>query len=515
MRHAKRRPGLSRIALVIALLAGAIAATGLGLALALLPELLSGLPQQAPEAPAPAPGPAPAPTHHPAPAPPPVTLDAAQLTRMLWAAAGILLAATAATMLGAGVARLIFPPREPGRHAKLPSRQVQDARPLRVVVAEGFLSRLAFGLISFALPLYAHALGMPLGMIGVLLASNTAVAMLLKPVMGMVIDRIGVRASYVIAVALRTCVVLSLVVATTPAQLFLARGLHGVAIALRDPSSSTVLAALGGKKAVARRFAWYQTAKTVAGSSGGFSAGILLTLLPDAYAIVFLTSTVLSGLPMLLVLTGLRGPRVRGLRVPRGTKRAPMPPALKRALLPYAILGASMSGTAYLMSNLLPVLAVTHMGLPEAAAASLYAFTAIVSLSGPVWGWVADRVSLRLVLGVRAVGNVLSSLIWLVFPGYPGLVAGKASDDIGKAAFRPAWGAVMANVSALDPPRRSQTLAVMSTAEDLGELVAPVLAGLVWASIGLPALLMIRAGAGLATEAYAWWIARRIRLADE
>lgn len=399
------------------------------------------------------------------------------------------------------------------RYALAPRHRARldpDDRPMRVVVFEGFLSRLAFGIISFALPLCAHRMGMSLGMIGMLLSTNTAVAVLLKPALGMVIDRIGVRTSYVVAVALRTCVVLSLVFATTPAHLFLARGLHGVAIALRDPSSSTVLAALGGKKAVARRFAWFQTAKTVAGSAGGFTSGMLLTALGGDFRLTFAVSAVLSGLPMVLVLLGLRGPKVTGLVRKRDAKRQPMPAELRRMLLPYALLGAMMNGTAYLMSNLLPVLAVGYMGLSEAAASSLYVFAAAVSLSGPLWGWVADRVSLKLVLGVRAIGNIISSLVWLLFPSYPGLVAGKVADDIGKAAFRPAWGSVMARVAELDPARRSQTLAVMSTVEDLGELGAPVLAGAIWSALGLPVLLLIRFGAGVVTEGYSWWLSRRL-----
>ena len=203
------------------------------------------------------------------------------------------------------------------RYIRAPRHAVRNRNgsggPLGVVVAEGFLSRLAFGMISFSLPLYAHRLGMSIENIGVLLATNTAVAILLKPMMGAVIDRIGVRTAYIVAVGLRTVVVFSLVFAQTPLHLFLVRGLHGVAISLRDPSSSTILAALGGKKAVAQRFSWYQTVKTVAGSAGGFSAGILLTALAGDHAFVFAVSAILSGLPMLLVLIGLRGPQVTGL----------------------------------------------------------------------------------------------------------------------------------------------------------------------------------------------------------
>lgn len=400
-----------------------------------------------------------------------------------------------------------------GRAGGIPEEGEQPApsaaRPIGAVVVEGFTSRLAFGLLSFALPLYAYHLGLSLAQIGLLLSTNMAVAVVLKPAMGGLIDRIGVRTAYVIAVVLRTLVLVLLVLAAGPALLFTARALHGVSIALRDPASSTVLAALGGKKAVAQRFAWYQTVKSVAGSAGQFAAGVLLTVLLDNYTVVFLLAAVLSGVPLVVVLWGLRGPLVEGLRLPRPTRRTPMPADLRRALVPYAGLGAMMTGTAYLMANLLPVLAVEYMGLAPAAAASMYLLKSVVSLTGPLWGWVADRVSLRLVLGVRAMGNAMSSVIWLLFPGYAGLLAGRVADDLGKAAFAPAWGSVMAHVSELDPARRSTTLAWLSSAEDAGEMAGPVVAGVVWATLGLPALLVLRAVLAVATEVYAVLLARR------
>lgn len=387
-------------------------------------------------------------------------------------------------------------------------------RPLGAVVIEGFGSRLAFGLVTFALPLYAYDLGMSLGAIGLLLATNVAVSVVLKPFMGVLIDHIGVRRSYIAAVMLRTAVLVTLVLASDPIHLFLARGLHGVSIALRDPASSTVLAALGGKKSVAQRFAWYQTVKTFAGSGGQFSAGILLTALAGSYTSVFLIAAVLSGLPLIVVLTALRGPLLEGLRLPQPPPRTPLPTDLRRALLPYAGLGAMMTGTAYLMANLLPILAVEYMGLSVAAAGSLYLVKTVVSLTGPAWGWLADRVSLRIVLGVRALGNCLSSLIWLVLPTYAGLMAGKIADDVGKAAFAPAWGAVMADVSDRDPARRGRVMAWMSSAEDAGEMAGPIVAGVIWTTFGLPALLITRATLAIITEVYAVVVGRRVRLRE-
>jgi MFS family permease len=381
--------------------------------------------------------------------------------------------------------------------------------PLGAVVIEGFLSRLSFGILGFALPLYAHALGMSLAAIGLLLATNVIVSIVLRPAMGALIDRFGVRTSYLAAVALRSLVVLLFVLADAPWQLFAIRALHGVAIALRDPAAITIIAGLGGKATVAQRFAWYQTAKTVAGSSGRFAAGILLTLTLGSYPAVFAVAAALSALPLGLMIWRLRGPALAGLRPPPTQPAEPVPPALRRAVLPYAGLGFLVSGTAYMMANLLPVFAVEYIGLSPAAAGSLYLVSAVVGLSGPLWGWLADHVSNRLVLSLRAVGNIASSVVWLATPTYAGLLVGKVADDVGKAAFSPAWGAVMARLAERDPRRRARIMAWLGSAEDLGEMTGPIVAGLIWSLWGLPAVLMARVLLGIATEVYALRLERR------
>ena len=62
---------------------------------------------------------------------------------------------------------------------------------LSALVAEGFLSRLSFGIIGFTVPLYAYRLGLGLAEIGLLASLNTVVALALKPIMGAVADRVG------------------------------------------------------------------------------------------------------------------------------------------------------------------------------------------------------------------------------------------------------------------------------------------------------------------------------------
>jgi MFS family permease len=76
-------------------------------------------------------------------------------------------------------------------------------------------------------------------------------------------------------------------------------------------------------------------------------------------------------------------------------------------------------------------------------------------------------------------------------------------DDVGKSAYRPAWGALMAHVGSLDPRRRAQTMSWMSWGEDVGEVAGPILAGSIWGTWGIAAVLGVRVLLALGTEVYA------------
>src|SRR3989442_6370982 len=145
---------------------------------------------------------------------------------------------------------------------------------LVAIVGEGLLSRLSFGLISFALPLYARQLGLSLSQAGILAALNSAVAVALKPLLGWAADRLGLKRTFVAAISLRSLVSLFLGFAAAPWELFAIRSAHGLSMSLRDPSANALIAEHGGEKSVASAFACSQTAKSVAGSVSKAFAGI-------------------------------------------------------------------------------------------------------------------------------------------------------------------------------------------------------------------------------------------------
>ena len=181
---------------------------------------------------------------------------------------------------------------------------------LFAIVAEGFFSRLSFGVISFALPLYAYHLGLSILQIGFLVTLNEAAVLVLKPMMGWVADRYGLKRTYTTSIGLRSLVALLLAVTQSPWQLYGIKTVHGMSKAMRDPSSSALIAEQGGKKAIASAFAWYHTAKIVAGSLGKALAGLLLTVTASNFSLVFTFSFLLSVLPFYTVVKYVKNDKI-------------------------------------------------------------------------------------------------------------------------------------------------------------------------------------------------------------
>ena len=385
---------------------------------------------------------------------------------------------------------------------------------LGAIIFEGLLSRLSFGLITFALPLYARKLGLSLAEIGVLVSLNTAIALLLKPLMGWLADRTGIKRVFLIAIGLRSFVSLLLGFAAAPWELYAARTAHGLSMSLRDPSANALIAEHGGKKSIASAFAWYQTAKSVAGSLSKAAAGILLTYTAGNFGIVFGVAFALSLVPLWFVNRYVADAEPAAEPEPGG---APQPAAStdherrepRVRLVPLIGLGFLISSTAEMLGGLVPILAKEYAGLTEAQTGVIYTASTLVALSaGPIFGWLADHVSQRLVLMLRSVANAVSALMYIFAPSFAGVTAARTLDDAGKAAFRPAWGALMADVTSVDKKTRARTISLLTIGDDAGEIVAPIAAGVLWNVYGLTTVRAVRVVLAVVTEVYAWTVER-------
>src|SRR5262245_22723782 len=97
-----------------------------------------------------------------------------------------------------------------------PAPRLPGSPALLVIWAEGFLSRLSFGVISFALPIFARKhFGFSLTETAFLVALNLIAEQLFKPLMGWVADRAGLKRTLTVAIALRSVVALLLAFAAS------------------------------------------------------------------------------------------------------------------------------------------------------------------------------------------------------------------------------------------------------------------------------------------------------------
>ena len=385
------------------------------------------------------------------------------------------------------------------------------------LVAEGFFMRLGFGIIAFTLPLYARHLGLNLAETGALLALTGVVKTVLKPVMGWVADRVGAKRGLVAALGLRSLVSFLLAFASAPWQLYSIRTIHGLSTSVRDPAVNALIAEHGDEKAMGSAFAWYFTAKSLANSLGKAVAGALLTLTASNFTAVFLLTWGISSLTLPAVMLFVPGPkRKQKVAEQRGAEpgvaRVPER-SLSARVVPVVGLGFLISVTASMIDRFYPILATEYAGMTEAQAGVVYLASSVVSLvAGPFIGWVSDRFGRKPAVALRSAANAGSSLLYMLVPNNVGFTVGKLLDDGGKAGFRPAWGALKADVTSLNRRQRAQMMGWMDIGDDAGDVVGPVGGGLLWDAWGIVGLLVTRIVLACVTEAYAaavMW--RRVR----
>jgi len=373
---------------------------------------------------------------------------------------------------------------------------------LYAILAEGFLSRLSFGIISFTLPLYAYRkLGLSLTETGLLFSINLIAEQMFKPVMGWLADRVGVKRIFASAIALRSLVALLFAFSATPFQVFAIKFLHGFSESLRDPSVSVLIAENARRKSLAQAFGWYTSAKMSAGSMGKAIGGLLLAVFAENYSYVFFVAFALSILPLVVVTLFVREPERHDFHAGQKPSESGGDTS---GLVSAAILGFLIAGTAQMIANLFPILASEYGGLSDAQTSLIYAMSVVaIVTSGPLFGWLSDNVSRNFVLTVRGIANTVSSALFYFLPGFAGMAVGLTVDTMGKAAFRPAWGAIMAHYAALNPRRRARIMSWLSLGEGLGETIGPLLGGFIWNTWGVGALLATRVVMALIGEVYA------------
>ena len=380
---------------------------------------------------------------------------------------------------------------------------------IAAIAAEGFLTRLGFGMVGFALPLFALHLGMSLAEVGGLYALHGVTVLAVKPLMGWAADRFGRKRTLVFAVAMRCVVGFLFIFAALQWHLWAIRVLQGVMTAARDPSASALIAVHGNRKTMASAFAWYYTARDLGHSLGAAAAGLAIAATGN-YQIVFACAFLTSCVALVSV---MRFVREAPAEEPGKTAHVPAAPEPLVArsfretylpLLPHFGFGLMVALTAEMMRGVFPIIAVQygHLTVAQAGIAASASSIAILG-AGPAFAWISDHIHRGAGLTARSIANGTSSLLYIFWPGFAGFVTGRILDDAGKAAFRPSWGATLAEIADAHPERRARVMAFLDLSWNLGEIAGPLLAGLLMAAFSIPVMLGLRVALSIGTELYA------------
>ncbi len=386
---------------------------------------------------------------------------------------------------------------------------------LKAVVVEGFFTRLAFGALTFALPLYALQLGLSFTEVGLVAGAKALVQPLVKPLMGMIVDRYGTRRGYLAAVVLQLVGAILLLFVTSTAGLLAIRLLQGAASSARDPASITLLAARTRKR-LGRTFSAAIGAKDLGNVSAGLLAGMVLAATGGRFEVLWVLVAVIALVPVLVVWAWVKdGPRMaeaeRAASSSALDRTLPHSPSILRdhRLRMIASLGLLAGMTAHMTHSLFQVYAAEVAGLAPGQIGLIYSLSiAMLLIAGPLAGWAGDRFGNGLLASTRGVANALSSMVYVLFPSFAGVLGGRLIDDAGKAAFRPTWGALVASAAREAGPRRGRVAAGLDTALSLGEAAGPLLAGLIWDLWGIVVFFSVRAVLGIGTELL---LGRRLR----
>lgn len=347
--------------------------------------------------------------------------------------------------------------------------------------ATGFVT--AFGAHSIAANLgsYGQQHQASLLTIGLLLAVYDCAEVVLKPVFGAVVDRVGARPVLICGLTGFAVASTAFVVADDPALLGFARFGQGAAAAAFSPAASTLVARLTPTGGQGRRFGSYGAWKGLGYTLGPLLGGVFITL--GGYNALF---AVLGGLAVVVALwAAWIVPRVTPLPRRRSTVVDLARRLTRRGfLLPTMVLAASTASLS-IGVGFLPILAASSGADALASGALVSALSACAALSQPWAGRALDakRLSYRVgtVAGLAscAAGFVVAALV----AGPAGLILGAVAVGLGAGVLTPLGFTALAASS--EPERLGETMGSAEVGRELGDAGGPLLVGAIAAAATL------------------------------
>ena len=345
----------------------------------------------------------------------------------------------------------------------------------------GFVT--AFGAHSIAANLgtYGQQQHASLLTIGLLLAVYDAAEVVLKPVFGALVDRVGPRPVLIGGLIGFACASAAFVAAGDPGLLGLARFGQGAAAAAFSPAASTLVARLQPPGGLARRFGSYGAWKGLGYTLGPLLGGAVVTV--GGYNALFAS---LGGLAVVVAAwAACIVPRVEPLPRRRSTV-VDLARRLGRRtfLVPTLILAASTAALS-IGVGFFPILAASAGASALLSGALVSVLSACAALAQPWAGRVLDagRISYRSGAVAGLTACVVGFLVAGLLVGPVGLMIGAIVIGVGAGVLTPlGFGALAASAP---PERLGETMGSAEVGRELGDAGGPILVGAVAAAATL------------------------------
>jgi len=248
------------------------------------------------------------------------------------------------------------------------------------------------------------------------------------------------------------------------------------------------------------------------------------SLLKKALVTIFALSTILSALSLLLVQVFVKekkkAKKEKPLKAEKLTRSMKAPEA-EPNVWSFALLGAALTAPGYMVTGEFFILLAVKLQVTSDTLGwiKVVSETIVPLVFGPSFGWLADRIGAGKVIALRSVANLATSVLFWITPWFIGsallgfmMGLARAVDEIGKAAFKPTWGAIAAKVSSYNLAKRGRTMGIMEGGVDASDLTFPVLAGLLLQYVSLTVLMAVRAVLAIVAEIYGYFLMKKHKI---
>ncbi len=244
--------------------------------------------------------------------------------------------------------------------------------------------------------------------------------------------------------------------------------------------------------------------------------------LKKALVTIFIVSTILSFASLILVAIFIKEKKKEKKK---DTKEKPGAivgsPQQQPNVWSFALLGMALTAPAYMVTGEFFIILAVKLEVTPGALGwiKILAETVTPLLFGPFFGWLADRIGTGKVIALRSLTNLVTSALFWTVPWFAGtallgLMMGvaRAIDEIGKAAFKPTWGAISAKVSSSNLSNRSRTMGILEGGVDASDLAFPVIAGVMLQYLSLGPLMLMRGALAVIAEVYGYLLMKKYKV---